>query len=61
MEISWNFVSPKKWEPCVKILATIREFAITRDGSYPESLAMTVFNEAIFCNSFYRINNVPLP
>ena len=25
MEISWNFVSPKKWEPCMLQMVTIAE------------------------------------
>ena len=38
MEISWNFVSPKKWEPCIPFLSIIGVQLIVSEMKGKDSL-----------------------
>ena len=40
MEISWNLVSPKKWEPCVM-------FTLNSDKDQRKKVACALYKEAL--------------
>ena len=42
MEISWNFVSPKKWEPCIVQREYVRGFPLSSEKLLLTSLAFVL-------------------